>query len=109
VRYLLIETRSPWEGGDVGSFLELAMALSVQGEPVDLFLLQNGVALARLGADPRMGDLAQTASVSIWADAFALRQRSLSRDSLFESVREAGMPDLIRLLALPDCKPIWHA
>ncbi|HKP94816.1 MAG TPA: hypothetical protein VJ385_03565 [Fibrobacteria bacterium] len=109
MEYLLIETRSAWEGGDVHGFLELAVELARQGNRVDLFLLQNGVLLARKGADARMGDLAHAADVSLWADAFSLEQRSVSAPALHEAVRVGGMADLIRMLARPGCKPIWHS
>lgn len=107
--YLLIETRSPWEGGDVNSFLELAQALARQGNTVDVFLIQNGVLLAREGCESKITDLLQDPNVSIWADAFSLEQRSLPAPALRASVKTAGMPELIRMLAREEYKTIWHA
>src|SRR5205807_9187363 len=45
--YLLIETRSRWESGEVEGFLGLAKDLASAGELVDLLLIQNGVLISR--------------------------------------------------------------
>src|SRR5712664_876736 len=41
-RYILIQSKSPWESGDVGHFYALARELGDRGE-VTFFLVQNGV------------------------------------------------------------------
>ena len=42
-KYLLIESRDPFDSGDVGEFYELAAGLAQDGNEVTFFLVQNGV------------------------------------------------------------------
>ena len=49
-KYLLIESKSPWESGDIGDFYALASELQKSGGDVTFFLVQNGVMGARSGA-----------------------------------------------------------
>ena len=46
-KYLLIESRDPFETNDVGYFYDLAAGLAQKGNTVTLFLVQNGVLPAR--------------------------------------------------------------
>ena len=47
--YVLIESRDPFESNDVAYCYELATSLAGAGQPVTLFLVQNGVLPARPG------------------------------------------------------------
>ena len=49
-KYLLIETRDPFEASDVGFCHDLARRLAAEGNQVILYLVQNGVLPARPGA-----------------------------------------------------------
>src|SRR5207237_3229690 len=76
--YLLIETRSRWESGEVEGFLGLAKDLASAGERVDLLLIQNGVLISRdLEA---VADLMRTSSATIWADDVSLALRGIAAD-----------------------------
>ena len=46
-KYLLIESRDPFDSNDVANFHELATGLIREGNEVTLFLVQNGVLPAR--------------------------------------------------------------
>ena len=48
--YLLIESRDPYDSNDVWFCCDLARQLAQQGDEVTVFLVQNGVLPARVGA-----------------------------------------------------------
>jgi predicted peroxiredoxin len=106
--YLLIETRSSWESAEVDDFLEVADRLGQEGHPVDVFLVQNGVLLARHGAHRRLSDLAGRAGLHVWADDFSVASRSLRPDELDRGVTVTGIATLVDLLMRRGCKAIWH-
>ena len=49
-RYVLIESRDPFESNDVAYFYRLASDLAGKGEQVSLFLVQNATLAARKDA-----------------------------------------------------------
>ena len=104
-RYLLIESRSPWEAGDVTYFYGLARDLAGAGNEVTLFLVQNGVLPARKGADSPLGSVGS--KVKVLADDFSLRERALKPDSLLPGVTVSGMETVVDLLA-GGAKAVWH-
>jgi predicted peroxiredoxin len=106
-RYLLIESRDPFDPADVGFCHDMARRLVVAGNRVTLFLVQNGVLPARAGA-PASGfaELAQ-AGVEILADDFSLRERGISSDRLHRGVKLAELDVVIDRLA-EAYKAIWH-
>ena len=59
-RYLLIESRDPFDSNDTGFCRDLATQLAAGKNDVTLFLVQNGVLPARSGA--RSGDLTKLGS-----------------------------------------------
>ena len=104
--YLLIETRSRWESGEVQGFLGLAKDLASAGERVDLLLIQNGVLIGRdLAA---IADLRDTSAATIWADDVSLAVRGIAADQVPNGIRVAGMKEIIGLMTRPDCKTVWH-
>jgi predicted peroxiredoxin len=106
--YLLIETRSSWESAEVGDFLDVAGRLNEHGHPVDLFLIQNGVLLARTGAHPQLAALLSQPGLRIWADDFSMASRSLQPAELLDGIRAAGIGTLVDLLTRTSVKAIWH-
>ena len=53
--YLLIESRDPFDSNDARFCCDLAKQLRQQGDAVTVFLVQNGVLPARVGAPlPRL-------------------------------------------------------
>src|SRR5437764_1360602 len=75
-RYILIQSKSPWESGDVGHFYALARELGERGE-VTFFLVQNGVMGARIGASDAGLDGILGGKVRMPAHDFPLRERGV--------------------------------
>lgn len=106
-KYLLIESRDPYESNDVGQFCELARGLAGAGNEVTMFLVQNGVLPARFGA--RADGLAGLAGsgVRLLADDFSLRERAIASDRLAHGVSAAPLDLVIDQMA-SGAKTIWH-
>ena len=104
--YVLVESRSPWDSGDVPYLYRLAGDLAAAGNDVTLFLVQNGVLPARSGA--RADDLPALArTVKVLADEFSLRERAIPARGLVAGVHAAGIEVLVDLLA-GGAKSVWH-
>lgn len=105
--YLMIESRDPFDSGDVGNFLDLAEGLAKAGHKVCLFLVENGVLPARHGA--RSGALAALATngVEVLADSFSLQERGISANRLIAGIRPAPLDTVVDRLA-GGCKALWH-
>jgi hypothetical protein len=105
-QYLLIESSSPWGPGPTADFYRLARDLALQGHDVTLYLVQNGVLAARVGA--REAGLADVAArVRILADDFSLRERGISAADLRPPVRPAPIETVADLLA-DGVRAVWH-
>lgn len=105
-KYLIIESRDPFESRDVLFSYDLADALAANGE-VTVFLVQNGVLPARRGPESRpLSDLAK-AGVRVLADEFSLRERGIPLDRLADGVRPAAIDVVIDQLA-EGRKALWH-
>ena len=76
-KYLLIESRDPFDSNDTRFYCDLARQLVAANNEVTVFLVQNGVLPARAGA--RSGDLASLAGagVGVLADSFSLKERGI--------------------------------
>ena len=105
-KYLLIESRDPYDSADSAHFLELAGGIRERGHDVTLFLIQNGVLATRQGAEhcERYRDLAQN-GVAVLADSFSLRERAIDR--VVEGVKSAEIERLLELLD-DGSKVMWH-
>ncbi len=106
-KYLLIESRDPFDSNDVANFYGLATGLARDGNVVSLFLVQNGVLPARPGS--RSAALAEVAGagVEVLADEFSLRERGISSDRLASGVKPAPLEVVIDQLA-EGRKALWH-
>lgn len=106
-KYLLIESRDPFEASDVGYYYDLATGLAKDGNQVTLFLVQNGVLPAR--KSPRSAALAALAKsgVEILADEFSLNERGIAKDRLIPEVKPAALDVVIDQLE-DGRKAIWH-
>ena len=103
--YILIESRDPFESGDTGFCRELARCLVGAGHRVTLFLVQNGVLPARIGAcSGGFADLARK-GVEVLADDFSLRERGI--DTLQAGVKPSRIDLVIDRMA-EGCKILWH-
>ena len=107
-QYLLIESKSPLDGGDYS--FELASQLREAGHSVSVYLVQDGVFAARRSFEAGSNLLAgaKSKSVALLADEVSLRQRGITRDRLAEPVRVSGMDELVDLLMEKSDKAIWH-
>jgi hypothetical protein len=106
-KYLLIETRDPFESGDVVFCHDLARRLAAEGNQVTLYLVQNGVLPARPGARAAGLDELVQAGVEVLADDFSLRERGISAGRLQAGIKPSPLDVVIDGLA-EGCKVIWH-
>jgi intracellular sulfur oxidation DsrE/DsrF family protein len=105
--YLLIESRDPFDSNDARFCCDLAKQLRQQGDAVTVFLVQNGVLPARVGARAdALSELAK-AGIEILADDYSLRERGIPSDRLAAGVKSAPLDVVIDRLA-DGCKAIWH-
>ena len=107
-KYLLIESRDPFESRD-GAFLEqTATALRHRGHQVVVFLVQNGVLAARQNAlGSYLGRLAN-AGVILLADNFSLQERGITPVELQAGIELSGIEALVEALMQENTKAIWH-
>ena len=107
-RYLLIESRDPFESRDTQFVEETATALKQRGHEVTVFLVQNGVLAARKnGRDSYLGRLAG-AGVTLLADDFSLCERGIQPSELHAGIQQSGIEALVEMLVQENAKAIWH-
>ena len=109
-KYLLIESRDPYEYADTHYFYDLAGDLAGRGHDVAFFLIQNGVLVAREGARPnKVAALREAApGIRVLADEFSLRERGIRREAVGAAVEITDIAHLVDLLMEEGRKPIWH-
>jgi predicted peroxiredoxin len=106
-KYLLIESRDPFESNDVGYYYDVAGGLAKDGNQVTLFLVQNGVLPARKSSKSSALAALAKAGVEILADEFSLRERGISKEKLIPEVKLAAIDAVIDQLE-DGRKTIWH-
>src|SRR5688500_4945932 len=106
-KYLLIESRDPFESCDSFVLYDLALGQAHEGRKVTLFLIQNGVLPARSGSRyaSRFAELARS-GVTVLADDFSLRERAVRH--LTEGVTSTSVDALVTLALTDGTKTIWH-
>jgi predicted peroxiredoxin len=106
-KYLLIESRDPFDSSDSEYFCELVEGISSRGNEVTLFLVQNGVFPLR-GGSKHCGLITKLLQnrVKILADDFSLRERAIKKP--LDGVEVADMGRVVDLLLEPGTKAIWH-
>jgi hypothetical protein len=104
----MIESRDPFESGDVSYFYNLATDLAAAGERVTLFLAQNGALAARKDAkgDPLGGVL--KSRIEVLVDSFALRERGIQDSERHPSVKPAAIGNLVDHIMEDGAKVLWH-
>lgn len=109
-KYVLIESRDPFEYGDARYLYDLAGDLANKGNSITLFLVQNGVLTTRMGVkDNPLEELAKRApSVKVLADEFSLRERGISQSAMIGVGSVSNIDDLVDLLIEEDTKIVWH-
>jgi hypothetical protein len=106
-RYLMIESRDPFDSRDTLRYAELAAGLAREGHAVTLFLVQNGVFTARGGARTESLAEAMKAGVEVLADEFSLRERGIAAGTLASGIKPAPLEVVIDQLA-EGRKALWH-
>src|SRR6202162_4732678 len=106
-RYLLIESRDPFDSNDTRFCCDLATQLAAAKNEVTVFLVQNGVLPARAGA--RAGNLATLAGggVRVLADSFSLKERGIDEAGLAPGIAAAPLDVVLDALA-GGAQVIWH-
>jgi predicted peroxiredoxin len=106
-RYLLVESRDPFDSNDTGFCSDLARQLAAARNEVTVFLVQNGVLPARPGARSDALTALTRAGVRVLADEFSLRERGIDHSRLAAGI--AAAPLAVVLDALADgAKVLWH-
>ena len=105
--YCLVESRDPFESGDVAFTYELAVALAQPGNEVVLFLVQNGVLAARREANPNLAITAAAPSVSVLVDDYSLRERGISQADILDTTVPASLETVVDALAR-GVKTVWR-
>jgi predicted peroxiredoxin len=105
-KYLLIESRDPFETREVENNYALASSLATAGNDVTLYLVQNGVLPARSGA--RLHGLQEVinSGVQVLTDEFSLRERGIAIDTMPTGVNAAPIDIVVDQLA-EGRKVIW--
>jgi len=106
-KYVLIQSKSPWESGDVSQFYALARELVQIGGEVTFYLVQNGVMAARAGAKDAAFDQLLGSKLRIVADDFSLRERGIEPGALKAGVKPSPIDEVVDLLA-GGAKALWH-
>ena len=104
-KYLLIESRDPFESNDVGYYYELSKGLVETGNEVTLFLVQNGVLAARPSVRSAALSALCQSGVKVLADDFSLRERGIAK--LAEGVASSSIDVIVDHLAAGH-KTLWH-
>ena len=106
-RYLLIESRDPFDSNDTGFCRDLATQLAGANNEVTLFLVQNGVLPARSGVPS--GELTKLAGagVRVLADSFSLKERGIDEKRLASGIAAAPLETVVDALA-EGAQVIWH-
>lgn len=106
-KYLLIESRDPFETADVTYCYDLAADLAKAGNTVTLFLVQNGVLPARRSVKSELLAAVARAGVTVLADDFSLRERGITPDRLVAGVTAAPIEVVVDALE-EGRKTIFH-
>ncbi|MEE8311907.1 MAG: DsrE family protein [Candidatus Binatia bacterium] len=106
-KYLLIESRDPFDSNDVANYYGLAADLARDGNQVTLFLVQNGVLPARPSKHSESLTAVAEAGVEILADDFSLRERGIDAAKLTASVKAAPLDTIVDQLT-EGRKALWH-
>jgi intracellular sulfur oxidation DsrE/DsrF family protein len=98
-KYLLIESRDPFETDDVRHFYDLATSLARAANRVTLYLTQDGVRAARAGHHTFWFVALAQLGVEVLADGRSLRERGLPAERLPPGVRSTDIETVVARLA----------
>ena len=106
-RYLMIESRGPFDADATASFTLLAQQLAGAGHAVTMMLVHNGVLPARRGATHAPLAALRAAGVKVLADAFSLKERGIAPEALATGVEASALDVVIDDMA-GGARTIWH-
>jgi predicted peroxiredoxin len=106
-KYMLIESRDPFDSNDVAFCYELAIGLAKAGNEVTLMLVQNGVLPARRGAKADGLAAVLEAGVKVLADDFSLAERGIEASRLAAGIASTPLDVVIDHMAAGH-KTLWH-
>ena len=108
-KYLLIESRDPFDSRDCEWLYNTAKDLKAAGNEVTVFFVQNGVLPTRKTNQyaETIHELAQ-AKVTLLADSLSLQERAIMTEELLDEVQTADVDALVDLLMEDQVKPLWH-
>lgn len=106
-RYLLIESRDPFESRDASRWSELARDLRRAGHEVEVFLIGNGVLPARRTAQGDGLKRLAAAGIEVHADEFSLRERGVVGAAVAPQVRPAPIDRVVDRMEA-GWSTIWH-
>lgn len=111
-KYVLIESRDPFEYADVGYMCSLAADLASAGNETALFLVQNGVLMARSGVKDNPIEALRKRSaggrVEVLADEFSVRERGIQAGGFLPGIKSSSVDHLVDLLLQDGMKAVWH-
>lgn len=102
-KYVLVESRDPFESRSFAARCELAAQLQASGAAVMLMLVENGVLGARARAAPRELERTARAGVRVAADGFALRERGIEVSELPTYVEASSLDALLEPIGAGAC------
>jgi predicted peroxiredoxin len=106
-KYMLIESRDPFDSNDVAFTCALATDLAKAGHEVTILLVQNGVLPARRGAKAGGLDAVMKAGIKVLADDFSLAERGIRSSRLAAGIEPAPIDVVVDHLAAGH-KTLWH-
>jgi DsrE/DsrF-like family len=106
-KYMLIESRDPFESSDVVQFCDLAQALKNSGNDVTVYLVQNAVLPARSGARADALGTMLAKGIKVLADDFSLRERAIPAQRLVHGVLPASLDAVVDAMA-QGVRTVWH-
>lgn len=106
--YVLVESRSPLDGGEYA--FDLGRQLARLQHNVTIYLIQDAVFAARnrFEAGEKLVAEAKAENLTLLADEVSLRQRGITKARLSEAVRVSNTNELTDLLMEKSDKAIWH-
>ena len=102
-KYLIIESRDPFDSRDTERFHDVAQGLVENGNEVTLFMVQNGVLPARRESTyaRRLSDLGRS-KVTLLADSLSLGERGIGEEDLLPGIESTDIRKLVDLLMTDD-------
>ena len=107
-RYVLIESRDPFETGDVAYYFNLAADLAGQGDAVSVFLVQNGALAARKGIAGNPLEALLAKKVEVLLDTFSAAERGITDAERHPQVALSNVDALVASMMQDNTKVMWH-